>query len=477
MSKQNAKEQLSSPMTELSNLMADTISGKVTPSSANARAKQMADSLRGIWPVKTARAVSGRKSNRKKEAKKLRGVFEKVPGSDLWWIQYFDADGRRRREKAGRKSDAIDLLAKRKAEKLQGIKLPEKLRARRAPFSELIADCEVYVKTNNQGQKFDCYRLGRLKEQFGNRPSEIPIDDLRKWINEQDWKPATCNRYKSLLSLIYKLGIENGKVKTNPAKLLTHRREDNGRIRFLNQYTPAKIDLDYLKDHKDEESRLRAVIVKNYAVHMPEFEIALHTGMRPSEQYGLAWDRVDLVRKIITIPRSKNGKTRHIRLNSVAVAAFKVVQQRSLECVGRVFLNNHKEPLESYKHWFEPAVSEAGIRDFTWYCLRHTFASRLAMAGVDLRTIADLMGHQTIQMTMRYAHLAPAHQASAVEKLVSAQPEAAPGDTLLSSNSFNSFCNPAQQETEQVKQPLAATATTSATRGKAAVRADSRIIQ
>ena len=102
------------------------------------------------------------------------------------------------------------------------------------------------------------------------------------------------------------------------------------------------------------------------------------------------------------------------------MAAFRVLQKRSLKGSGCVFLNLHGEPLTEYKHWFEPAVAEAGLEDFTWYCLRHTFASRLAM-GVDLRTIADLMGHQTIQMTMRYAHLAPAHQRSAVEQLVGVQ--------------------------------------------------------
>lgn len=83
-----------------------------------------------------------------------------------------------------------------------------------------------------------------------------------------------------------------------------------------------------------------------------------------------------------------------------------------------MFVTMAGEPLHGYKHWFEPAVSEAGVRDFTWYCLRHTFASRLVMAGVDLRTVAELMGHQQIQMTMRYAHLAPAHTLAAVERLV-----------------------------------------------------------
>ena len=98
---------------------------------------------------------------------------------------------------------------------------------------------------------------------------------------------ATYNRYKTTLSLIYRLGIENKKVETNPAKLLNHETEDNERVRFLNQFTLAKTELEYIKAHSDEESRLRAVILKKYAEHLPEFEIALHTGMRPSEQYGL----------------------------------------------------------------------------------------------------------------------------------------------------------------------------------------------
>ena len=219
--------------------------------------------------------------------------------------------------------------------------------------------------------------------------------------------------------------MENCKAKSNPARLLKRKREDNGRVRFLNQYTPDETEVDYLKACTTEQSRLRAVICKKYPAHLPEFDIALNSGLRPSEQYGITWEHIDLDRRFVTIPKSKNGKTRHIPLNSTAVAAFKVLQQRSSACAGPVFVNMQGERLQGYKHWFEDAVSEAGIHDFTWYCIRHTFASRLVMANVDLRTVAELMGHKTIQMTMRYAHLAPAHQLSAVERLVSFQANSA----------------------------------------------------
>lgn len=212
------------------------------------------------------------------EMKKIRGVFEKLPGSGVWWIQYFDAQGRRRREKAGLKSSAINLYRKRKTEALEGKKLPEKLRTRVVKFSELAEDALEYCKANNLGQQFDRYRIGRLMDQFGSLPADMPIEDLRRWFTEQTWKPGTFNRYKSMLSLIYRLGIEHRKVTSNPAKLLKRKREDNGRVRFLNQYSP------------EEESRLRAAFEAGGVGHIAEFEIALHTGMRPSEQYGLTWD-------------------------------------------------------------------------------------------------------------------------------------------------------------------------------------------
>jgi integrase len=106
----------------------------------------------------------------------------------------------------------------------------------------------------------------------------------------------------------------------------------------LNQYLPDKTEEEYLKPYTDEEGRLRATILAKYPKHIPEFDIAMHSGMRPSEQYGLLWSRVDLVRKLVTIPTSKNGKTRHVSLNSVACAAFKELQQHSLNADGRVLL-------------------------------------------------------------------------------------------------------------------------------------------
>ena len=76
-----------------------------------------------------------------------------------------------------------------------------------------------------------------------------------------------------------------------------------------------------------------------------------------------------------------------------------------------------KDDTKGAREWFEKALDAVGVADFRWHDLRHTFASRLAMAGVDIRTVQELMGHKTIQVTLRYAHLAPQHQLEAVQRL------------------------------------------------------------
>ena len=145
--------------------------------------------------------------------------------------------------------------------------------------------------------------------------------------------------------------------------------------------------------------------------------------MRLSEQYGLTWDCVDHLRRQITIPRSKHGGIRYISLDNTAVDALLVLRRRGNGTgpvmvsagSGHGYLAGH--PLKTPREWFDASCRKAGILDFTWHCLRHSFASRLVMAGVGLRTVQELMGHKGIAMTCRYAHLAPEHQLEAVNKL------------------------------------------------------------
>ena len=355
---------------------------------------------------------------KKKAPKKVRGVYERLPGSDIWWICYFDSAGRKRREKAGSRGNAIDLYGKRKNEALTGKKLPEKLRAKAVTFSALAQDTIKYSEANKMSYRQDVYRMSKLLGWLGNRVAEtITPQEIEQWLSDQahanGWKPATVNRFKALLSLTFRLGMQNGKVAVNPARLVRRRREDNAKVRFLS---------------KDEEKQLRFAIEADAPEHLSEFEVALNTGMRRSEQYSLTWDCVDFDRRLITVARSKNGEMRHIPMNRTVLEALGRLYSPSSRS-GPVFVSAQDgQALLGPRHWFEPAVAKASVEDFTWHCLRHTFASRLVMTGVDLRTVQQLMGHKTLQMTVRYAHLAPEHQLAAVERLCEVSQEG-PSDT------------------------------------------------
>jgi len=345
----------------------------------------------------------------RKKGRSTRGVFEKVHGSNIWWIRYMDAQGRFRREKAGTKGMAIDLYRKRKTEALAGKKMPEKLRRATVTFAEIARDALAYSKIHKASTSYRCDagRMEVLLGWFREYPAEsITAQDIERQFQKQEWAPATPNRYRALLSLTYRLAIRNGKVKENPARLVPHRLEDNARIRFLSA---------------DEETALRKVIEAKCAEHMPEFDLALNTGLRLSEQYGLLWENVSIPLRILTIPRSKNGTMRHVPLNQAAVKALESLREQypasKLVCGGA------REP----RRWFEPILKDAKVASFSWHCLRHTFASRLVMAGVDIRTVQELLGHKTIGMTVRYSHLAPKHTLAAVERLDA--PTEAPIDT------------------------------------------------
>lgn len=340
----------------------------------------------------------------------MKGVYEKIKGSGEWYIRYADGTGRIRREKAGTNGTAKLLYHKRKTEVLQGRKLPEKLRARKILFSELADDRLRYLETGAiEELRTDSYRIKLLKDEFGTQPVELSIEQLREWFAEQDWAPETYNRCKTVLSGIYLLGIKNKKVTVNPARLLKRQTPNDGRVRYL---SPA------------EEQALRTAIRTDCPEHEFELDIALHTGMRRSEQYRrISWSNVNFERRDLHVPRSKatrRGRGRHIELNDSALSAFRELCRRTGgkdPIFQHVKKGENGKPLLGPRHWFVDVIEKAKIEDFTWHELRHTFASRLAMMDVSLWKIAQLLGHATIQQTMKYAHLAPSYTLDAVRKL------------------------------------------------------------
>ena len=196
---------------------------------------------------------------------------------------------------------------------------------------------------------------------------------------------------------IFRAGIDNEKIERNQAAGIRRKTEGGGRVRFLSD---------------EEEVPLRAAIGRRFKKFLPHFLLSVRTGMRMSEQYGLQWSQIDFERRQIQLPKTKNGD-----LNSVALAALKKLhgEGKIVKSVPVFPSAQSGESLQASPGWFPGTLEEARIEGYTWHCNRHTFASRLVMAGVALRNVAELLGRRTLQMVMRYSHLAPEHQASAVD--------------------------------------------------------------
>jgi integrase len=357
----------------------------------------------------TLDATLSRRANKRTTSTepKQRGVFERPPDSGVWWVQFFDVNGKRRREKVGRYSDAVNRYDKLKAE----IRLVKT--AKRAgvwvndpkpgvTISELIDDALLFV-ANHKDKRNYVSRGEIVRTALGDRvASSLTPQDLDKWLKAHCTTAATSNRYKAFLSLCFREGIANRKVTANPVRSVRPRREPKGRQRFLS---------------REEYNTLHDIVADKFPEHLAEFVISVHTGMRLSEQYSVTWRQVHMNRKRIELSDTKNTEPRTVHLNTYAIKAIESLKPAKPKSSDLVFSSTTKD--FTTRAWFDPCLEAAEIDDYTWHNNRHTFCSWLAMVGATIKEIQDAAGHKTIAMSARYAHLSPHHTASVVERLTS----------------------------------------------------------
>mgnify|MGYP001389065414 CR=1 FL=1 len=154
--------------------------------------------------------------------------------------------------------------------------------------------------------------------------------------------------------------------------------------------------------------------------------------MRKGEIQNLKWENVDFLTNIITLPRTKNGEKKHLPMNDCVRNILTEIEKRADSPY--IFYNTQGKPFH-FRKTFSRVIKRAGIIDFHFHDLRHTFASYLAMAGVDLNTIRDLMGHKSLAMTLRYAHLSADHKNKAVALLMKKEND---NKSLMSCDSVSS---------------------------------------
>lgn len=327
-------------------------------------------------------------------------------GRPLFWVEYY-VNGKRYRECVGTKSQAKAVYAKRKTDVREGRWFPPTKRRHHQTVQDIV---EQYldVSRGNRSRKTDLWHAEMLIAAFGDRRvDELRAGDIERWMATRaaETSPTTANRTFDFLKRACRRALRDDLVATDPTVKVRRFQEPRGRVRYLTA---------------EEEAALRAAMAPTWWILV---EFAIHTGLRRAEQFLLRWDSIDFQTGVITIPRSKNGQLRHVRMNSRVRELLRDLPSRLKSEF--VFCNTRGRPLNAnnfVNRFFRPALKAAGIRDFHWHDCRHTFASRMVMAGKSLVAVSQLMGHSNIKMTMIYAHLAPEHLEDAVEALVQPPP-------------------------------------------------------
>ncbi len=338
------------------------------------------------------------------------GVFLK---GDAWYIDWYEG-GRRRRKKTGAKNKTE---AKRFLAQIKLAVTPRELGVfdHKLKCVRLVNEYLAWLKANRAPATYD-WALGGLKCFFTRYPvrrvSKLTPELVRKfvdWRREAGISPGTINGNIRALKGCLNWGVDNNYLSANPLqKVKKVAGESPGRTRYL---------------HDDEIAKL--LKAAEGTVYHDIFFTFLKTGMRKKELVHLRWDDIDMKSRFIRIGghRDENGahntktyRERHVPMDDDLVAVI-ARQPRKPGCP-YVFPTKDGKPRSNNVYTnLKRLAAKAGLEDVNVHTLRHTFASHLVMNGVDLTTVKELLGHSTIEMTMRYAHLANEHLRSAVETL------------------------------------------------------------
>jgi excisionase family DNA binding protein len=320
-------------------------------------------------------------------------------GKERWYI-YYRAESRKYVREAVKgaasRADALKVLQQKVTEIFQdsnGMKKPKA----RITFSDLAATYLANTshlkswKTNKS--RLDHSLLPFFGKLYLDEVTPQHIEEYRSARLKKKSKPITTNRELALLKGMFTKAIDYGYVAANPVKKVKMIPEgDCARERIL---TP------------EEEERLIANSIPHFK---PFLVIALNTGMRRGEILKLAWPQVDFRNRLVHVVKTKRNKNRVVPMNN---ALYTTLQGLRAEAKGseRVYQSKHVEGV------FATARKNAGLDGLRLHDLRHTFATRLIQAGVDVFTVQKLLGHSTITMTMRYVHSFEAQMRDAVAQL------------------------------------------------------------
>lgn len=304
---------------------------------------------------------------------------------------------------------------------------------------------EVYSPWATENQSSTTGTAKKVKAAFPHLLTKSMLD-ITPWLLES-WRtdrrkagkaPSTINRDMTALKGVLTKAVEWDYVPHHPlprGKVKQLTTDDRGKVRYLSAAEETR--LRAALDDRERALRTERASANSWRKERgydplpdlwtmpftdylkPMVLLALNTGMRRGELFKLTWDNVDANARTITVTgvTAKSKKTRHIPLNKEAIDILKNWRKQG-DDGGLVFPSAVGTVLDNIQTSWGNLTKKAKLKAFRFHDLRHSFASRLVMAGVDLNTVRELLGHSDIKMTLRYAHLAPEHKAEAVSRLM-----------------------------------------------------------
>jgi integrase len=361
---------------------------------------------------------------------------------------YFCEFARGRRIKLGRAdaigaSDARDNARRILAEVYRGEDPIENRKPKPQPLtwgSFLDEHYAGWTKANHKSHATTMKRLRVSFRKFLNPPMmKITPLEVEQWRNARyasGTKPATTNRDLQALRASLNRAVDWEMIPHNPiTRVKKAKVDDCSKVRFLFDEEEDRLrsalnarearicgDRDSANKWRRERGYMELPDLKPLAFAdylKPMVLISMNTGLRRGELFDLMWSDIDLKLGIITIvgATTKSSKTRHIPTNREVQETLSAWRKQCDRDAKRVFESEAGKRFDNITTSWERLLVAAEIVNFRWHDLRHHFASQLVMAGVDLNTVRELLGHSDIKMTLRYAHLAPAHKHKAVSML------------------------------------------------------------
>lgn len=347
----------------------------------------------------------------------------KRAGSPCWYVDFRDASGRRVKRTTGTtdRREAEELEGKWRLEsrqqRLWGIQ-------RRFTFDQMMLRYLQETQGTKRSAERDAWTIKRLQPYFAGRVlNDLKRSDVRGYIAARTTagvKGSTINRELGLLSsALNRARLDWDWEIPNPAQGMREREPEGRKV--------------YLTRDQFDALLVRASGQKRAPYLADLIVVAVMTGCRKGELLGLEWSRVDFVANVIRLrdADTKAGKSRLVPINEAAKGALqRRLQFREKHCpeAAFVFCASDGKRMVAVKSSYRAACEASGLRGVRFHDLRHTCGSWLAQAGVPASHIAAVLGHSTVRMTERYAHLAPANARDAVEKLV-AGPKPIPSAT------------------------------------------------